>query len=236
MKFETISAIIPSDPSTWKDRIFLTFDIDWAHDQILQSTIDLVEQAEVAATWFVTHDTALLGRLRANSNFELGIHPNFNFLLQGDSQNGSNAEEVIDRLLKIVPEAKSIRTHSLVTSSPLLAMFKEKGLTHDSSIFIPADSGININPYLDISKVIRCPYFFGDYSSCIKETKDIFFANDNLSIYDFHPIHVFLNTESILRYEKSRLYFNDPGALLEFRNINNHGVCDQLLRLLRNHH
>jgi hypothetical protein len=80
--------------STWQDKLFLTLDIDWAHDEILAKTIDLLDRSGVQATWFVTHDTPLLERLCANPNYELGIHPNFNWLLAGDSRNGATAVEV----------------------------------------------------------------------------------------------------------------------------------------------
>lgn len=230
MKFKTISTIIPSDPATWMDKIFLTFDIDWAHDQVLEDAIDLVEQAGVAATWFVTHETPLLKRLRANPEFELGLHPNFNFLLQSDYRNGSNVEEVVDRLLHIVPEAVSIRTHSLIVSSPLLAMFKKKGLTHDSSLFIPASSGLILKPFIDSLQMIRCPYVFGDYSSCMEDVgkKDSF---NMLRIFNFHPIHVFLNTKSLNCYEKARPYFTDPVKLCGLKNSGN-GVRRYLLGLV----
>ena len=79
--------------SSWEDAIFLTFDIDWAHDSLLADTIDFVEAAGVNAICLITHDTLPLDRLRANPKFELGIHPNFNFLLEGDGHNGLNARD-----------------------------------------------------------------------------------------------------------------------------------------------
>ena len=119
--------------------LYLTFDIDWACDEVLADTIDLVEQADIYATWFVTHDTPLLKRLRDNPKFELGIHPNFNNILAGrpDPANGMSAEETVDRLLSLVPEAKSVRSHSMTQSSVLLKLFLDKGLTHDCNHFIP---------------------------------------------------------------------------------------------------
>ncbi|MBK7450428.1 MAG: hypothetical protein IPJ47_13810, partial [Anaerolineales bacterium] len=104
----------------------MTFDIDWAHDDVLNDTIDLVEEANIAATWFVTHETPLLSRLRANSKFELGLHPNFNFLLEGDIRNGKNCHEVIDRMYAIVPEAVSARSHSMTQNSGILELFKSR--------------------------------------------------------------------------------------------------------------
>lgn len=44
--------------------LYLTFDVDWACDEVLADTIDLVEEADVCATCFVTHDAPLLKRLR----------------------------------------------------------------------------------------------------------------------------------------------------------------------------
>ena len=112
-RFQKISSIDIEDDSSWLDAFFLTFDIDWANDDVLNDTIDLIEDKDVTATWFVTHDTSLLSRLRQNSKFELGIHPNFNWLLEGDDRNGRNAREVIERLLAIVPEATSVRSHAM---------------------------------------------------------------------------------------------------------------------------
>lgn len=88
------------------------------------------------ATWFVTHDTPLLERLRANRNYELGIHPNFNWLLVGDQRNGANAIEVIERLMRIVPEARCVRSHSMTQSTGLLQAFSDAGLTHDANHFV----------------------------------------------------------------------------------------------------
>ena len=93
--FSNISAILVDDKLSWQDQIFLTFDIDWALDAVLHDTIDLVEEAGVAATWYATHETPVLERLRSCQNYELGIHPDFNFLLEGDWRNGRNTGEVI---------------------------------------------------------------------------------------------------------------------------------------------
>lgn len=110
-RFRKISSIDIDNESSWWDAIFLTFDIDWAHDDVLNDTIDLVEDAGVAATWFVTHDTPVLDKLRANSKFELGIHPNFNFLLEGDDRNGSNAREGL--------------LHQVISSNPFASNFHD---------------------------------------------------------------------------------------------------------------
>lgn len=218
--FGVISEVHPRESSTWENRFFLTLDFDWAGDDILTDAIDLVEQAGVAATWFVTHDTPLLARLRANSKFELGIHPNFAFLLNGDSRNGKNPEEVVNRLLAIVPEAKCVRSHSMLQSSKLLQVFADLGLTHDCNHFIPEQAAIDLRPWVLWNGLIKVPHFWEDDAAFIYQhnspMKDIM-GRPGLKVFDFHPIHVFLNTESLERYEATRQLHEDSVKLRPHR-------------------
>lgn len=158
--FKKVLEIKHDNQITWNNKVFLTFDVDWANDEIFEDTIDLVEMYESPATWFVTHATPILGRLRNNIDFELGIHPNFNLLLDGDDRGGKNADEVVDRLLNLVPEAKSVRSHSLTQSSKLIDLFKRKGLTHECNSLIPAISGITPKPWILSCDFTRVPLFW----------------------------------------------------------------------------
>jgi hypothetical protein len=218
--------------------IYLTFDIDWACDEVLADTIDLVEEADVCATWFVTHDTPLLKRLRDNPKFELGIHPNFNNILAGmpEHANGMSAEETVDRLLSLVPEAKSVRSHSMTQSSVLLKLFLDKGLTHDCNHFIPHQAGIELRPWYLWTDLIKVPYFWEDDASVIygENLGEIaqLTQRKGLKVFDFHPIHVFLNTERMERYEESRPFHRLPEKLLSFRNNETLGVRTALKTLL----
>ncbi len=229
-----ISTIDIEASTTWQDSFFLTFDIDWAHDVVLSDTIDLIEQAGVSATWFITHETPLLERLRTNPNFELGIHPNFNFLLNGAKGNGTNAKEVLDRLMAIVPEAKSVRSHSMTQNSPLLDLFKEKGLSHDCNVFIPEQSDILLKPWKLWNGLTRVPYFWEDDVACMYEQNtpiEKLAGRAGLKVFDFHPIHIFLNTESLDRYERTRHLHQKPEELIKNR-FDGKGARTKLLKLL----
>ncbi|HEY0027532.1 MAG TPA: hypothetical protein VGC35_06660 [Allosphingosinicella sp.] len=219
--FATVSSVDPGDRASWDGKLLLTFDIDWAHDAVLADAIDLVEAAGVAATWFVTHETPLLARLRANPLFELGIHPNFlPLLMKGDRKAGADAEDVVDRMLAIVPEAKSIRSHSLVQSGRLLQIFRARGLTHDCNAFIPEQSGIELKPWVDWFGMVRVPYFWEDDFWCEtqgNEPPEALLARPGLHAFDFHPIHLYLNTESMSRYEGARDSFSAPERLIGHR-------------------
>src|ERR1017187_7044133 len=97
--------------------VALTLDIDWAPDFVIDFAADLLIRRRVKATWFVTHSSPAVDRLRDHPElFELGIHPNF---LPGSSQ-GKTVAEVLSFCRACVPEARSMRTHALVQSSGLL--------------------------------------------------------------------------------------------------------------------
>ncbi|HEX8528135.1 hypothetical protein [Allosphingosinicella sp.] len=232
--FRTISSVRPDDPESWDGRIFLTLDIDWAHDDVIGHAIDLIEAAGVAATWFVTHDTPMLERLRSNPAFELGIHPNFNFLLAGDPRSGATAEEVVDRIIEIVPEAKSVRSHSLVQSSRLLDLFASRGLTHDANKLLPEQSGMALRPWTEWSGMVRVPYYWEDDFWCHTQSPTSMaelLDRPGIRGFDFHPIHIFLNTERLERYESVRAHFQDPGRLAEAR-CPGRGTATMLAELL----
>jgi hypothetical protein len=222
--FDTIRSVAADNDSTWRDKVFLTFDIDWAHDEVLSDTIDLVERTDVAATWFVTHDTPLLDRLRGNPKFELGIHPNFNFLLQGDDRNGRTAQEVVDRVRMIVPDALSIRSHSMAQSSQLLDLFAREGLSHDCNHFIPAHVDIELKCWLLWNGMVRVPYFWEDDLACVnadsasRNNMTDLVRRPGLRVFDFHPIHVFLNTEHLSRYQHTRPLHDKPDELIRQRH------------------
>lgn len=242
MNFKLLSSIDVDKTQSWGQSIFLTLDIDWAHDEVLNDTIDLLESSGIKATWFATHDTKVLERLRVNQNFEIGIHPNFNPLLDGYFSKNKNAEEVLERILDIVPAAKSLRSHSMTQNSRLLDLFAEKGITHESNHFIPFHSRIRTRPWKLWNGLCRAPYCWEDdihimYSRIkINENNPLDIAETSgdgvLKVFDFHPIHIFLNTESMERYESTRSMHQDPKELIKQR-FRGYGTRSRLIDLLK---
>ena len=230
--FAKISSVDIDEPDTWRGKIFLSFDVDWAHDEVLFDTLELVRQAKVPATWFVTHRTPFLDSLDTDA-FEVGIHPNFSPLLEG-SGTGGGAAAVLDELLELVPGARAIRSHCLVRSSRLESLFAQRGLTHESNDLIPAASGIKLRPYRKLTPITQVPYCWADEASWVGPQSDDFpevLAQTELLVLDFHPIHVFLNTESADRYERTREIHQRPDELIEHR-YQGTGTRTRLKRLL----
>tara|TARA_Y100000022_G_C13220011_1_gene361883 strand:+ start:426 stop:1160 length:735 start_codon:yes stop_codon:yes gene_type:complete len=207
---------------------FISFDIDWAHDDVINYSIDILEKTEIRVSWFITHKTKVLERLKENSNFEIGIHPNFNFLLDGDFSLGKNAEEVIARLMKIVPDAKLIKSHSLTQSSVLLDLFLKFGLTHELNNYIPYSSSkdINIRPWKHWNGIVRVPFNWEDDIACLdgldrSNTHKGLLNFKKFNIFCFHPIHIYLNTKNLdNEYKPSKKFINDPLKLKKFEQTN----------------
>ena len=185
-------------PDTWLGKTFLTFDLDWCSDDVLAHTLSFLEQQQVPATFFVTHETPLLDRIRANPDFELGIHPNFNPLIQGDPAYGATYEEVIDWFRRLVPEATSVRSHSLVTGSNICAALARKGFHQECSDFVPANAKVLLKPWETcIPGMVKIPYHWEDdvhFLSGWSYDPAHYLHDEQINVFDFHPIHVFLNS------------------------------------------
>ncbi len=201
---------------------YITLDIDWACDEVIADTLDLLDSLVLPATIFITHDTPLLERMRRNPRIVLGIHPNFCPLLQGRSAH-PDYHAVIHELKALVPEATCARSHALVDASPILVAFANQGFRNDMNLFIPFSSGIRLNPFRHYSGLQRIPYFYEDDAYCFETDKrspeaHLLEAGDGLKVFNFHPIHLYLNTESMTRYEQARPYFQDFPNLKQFVN------------------
>lgn len=229
-----LSSVDPSQKSTWAGQVFLTFDFDWAHHDIVADCLGLLAGAGFpSSTWFVTHETPILEILRETPGVELGIHPNFRPLLGGSSYRG-DARDEIGRLMRIVPDARAVRSHSVVTGSPLSEIYREYGITHESNVYIPASSGIEVRPWFSQHGLVQAPFSWADDVSTYRaepEALQLARANLGLLILDFHPIHIFLNTETMDRYELTREIHHRPDDLVAHR-YKGYGTRNRFLELI----
>jgi len=227
----------------YSKKIFLTFDIDWAIDEVIQDTCRILDDYNVSATFFITHLSPYLDVMRKNNNFELGIHPNFNGLLDGTGSGigigtiHGNFEDIISNLLEIVPEAVSFRSHCLTQGTRLSMSLREK-LTYDLNYFIPLKANMPLKPFKNPANMLTVPFFFaddvaftsGDFGNV--NIKSYLNIGDSLKVFSFHPIHVFLNTECQLRYTQAKEYYKDYANLCKYINDVNFGTKDFLIQLL----
>ncbi len=212
----------------------LTLDIDWAHDGVIADALELIESYGVKATWFATHDTPELGSIRSAGSHEIGLHPNFNPLLDA---RGNSAEHILKDLQALAPEARSIRSHSLMRSSRLAQLFARAGMTHESNYFLPPSIGGTIQPWRDFCDLVHVPIRWEDDVRLLDPSigePDACLSHVSPLIVNFHPIHVYLNTASIAEYETGRPDFQILTRLAARRRPEGSGgTRDRLVRLLK---
>ena len=186
----------------------LTLDVDWAPDAIIDSVAGLLVERRVKSTWFITHESAAVDRLRARPDlFELGIHPN---MLPG-STHGATEDDALAHVLKIVPGAVAMRTHGLYqTSNFLVKAASQFGVRIDVSLLLPRAA--HLQPHRirwGTAPLWRIPYFWEDDAEMYEERPiwtidDERLAVEGLRVFDFHPVHVALNTGRFEHYDTLR--------------------------------
>ena len=207
-----------------------SIDIDWAHEEVITDTLSLFEKYDVKCTIFSTHGSYAV--IKSNRKlFEVAIHPNFNPFLTGTDK---LVDDVLDELIEIHPDAKGVRTHSLMQSTGLNQKFADKGLIYDANTLLPYQTGLK--PIRSWNGMIRIPYNWEDdvhwsygysFDDCRMNLHD-----NGLVIFDFHPIHIFLNTDNKYRYNEAKNYYNEPEKLINYRNTEIKGTRDLLISLL----
>jgi hypothetical protein len=187
----------------------ITLDIDWAPDFVIDFVAELLIQHNARATWFVTHISPAVERLRQHTQlFELGIHPNF----MAGSTHGQTPEAVLDHCMGLVPDAVSMRTHALFQSTPILA--KAARLTSiktDVSLFLPY--AVHLQPvrmWFDPEhSLIRVPVYWSDGTEINRplpgwKTTSLITSADDVKVFAFHPMHVYLNSPNAQPYQKAK--------------------------------
>jgi hypothetical protein len=182
-------------------QVALTFDVDWADDEVLLDSLDLVRNAGVKATFFATHATELLAKVDRRM-IEIGIHPNFNPLLDGKGE--GSFRDVFKTFAAMYPDVVGFRSHGVVSSGPIMYHAPEYGMLYESNMYIPRPSPC----FRDYDGVIRIPMYWSDYRELLVGTPynagTIELPQDVPAVMAFHPAHVFINSESPERPKRTR--------------------------------
>jgi len=211
-----------------------TSDIDWAPEEVILDMLTLYEKYKVKCTLFVTHESEVIKNCNRNL-FEIAIHPNFNdILFNGVNE---NPEDRIKKLMNFYPEAIGLRSHSMTQSTPLLNLFKKCGMKYESNQFLPYWD--NIKPFELWNGLMRMPYNWEDdihFSYGRNFKQDGLAIQNNLNVYDFHPIHVYLNTEKEETYTNAKVDYHNFEMLSTHQNKSIEGARDLLISLLMRHY
>lgn len=191
------------------NRAVVTVDVDWAPDWAMRELMELLVESGTPSTWFITHDTPVLDEMRQHPELiELGVHPNF---LTGSSH-GSTPVEILRTCMHLVPEARTMRTHCLVQSTPILqAVVDTTPITVDASIYLRDATGLQPSelPLNNGRSITRYAYVWEDDLEFFAKSPrwngaDLLDSRINLeheiTIVDVHPIHFALNSANIEPY------------------------------------
>lgn len=215
-----------------RKELYLTFDMDWAIDEVLFDFYSLVKELSVVGVIHVTHETKFINMFREEKILDCGIHPNYNFLLGGGQNEGESVEDILTKIKNIVPEAKCVRSHALTTSSIIESTYSNYGIEYDLNTYIPVQEGMKIFPYRVLTNgAMVLPFIFEDdvyLAESKRRTVDFYLGDDFEAprIFNFHPIHLYLNTDKIETYENARPFFKDIKQLEKMRNTENYGIRD----------
>lgn len=190
-------------------KVALTVDVDWAPDWAMADLLHALVETGTPSTWFVTHESPMLDELRAHPSLvEIGIHPNF---LAGSSH-GSSPLEVVSECMRFAPEARTMRTHCLVQSTPIFQIIADSSpIEVDASIYLrdathvigstlPLDNGRSLTRFAyvwedDLEFFATEPRW--DAATFLADRH----APDEVTIIDVHPIHYALNSGDVRPYE-----------------------------------
>jgi len=211
----------------------ITIDIDWAPKEVLEDCLNLLNAYNIKATFFCPSPLNI--EKIQFKNHELAIHPNYKKI--------GGFEKNIKELLQIFPDAKGVRSHSLITSSLIYSIYRKFGLEYESNYSMYLQK--NIQPFLMINNILQLPIYFFDqapwlmYKNSRLEKEDLFLPSESLlkkpglKVFLFHPIHVFINTHCLEFYEKTKRYYHQPKKLLRYqRRQKKLGIRNLFLELL----
>lgn len=214
--------------------IYLTFDMDWACDELMDYLYNLLDKYDLYATVNVTNKFASMDKYINDERIELGIHPNFNPMLDGKIC--KEKETVIKECKELAPEAVVARSHSLTTSSGITNLLHSSGIKYELNYYIPPHEGICIRPW-EKGGVLQIPFFYEDDLYLMEECdfKPEFYLDKDihmLRVFNFHPIHLFLNCENLNRYDGIRNNYKDYEYIKKYINTRDYGIYNFFCELV----
>ena len=216
--FTFFSKLDPNKIESWFNKKIISIDIDWAPDFVLLDTIKLLENSKKKVCFFITHDTPLLKRISSNPNFEMGLHPNFDHVIKRGSK--VTPLDILNSLSFVGPKITVLRSHGMTTSGRWLSLFQKFGITHLSNYFM---FGVErIRPFHQLNDIIEAPVYFADdgylYNQsnkidCIRLLKNLNLLTGGLKVFNFHPIHIYLNAKNLENYNLAKNHFSNEEIL-----------------------
>ena len=73
-----------------------------------------------------------------------------------------------------------------------------------------------------LNKLVRIPCYWGDNLPLLSQTKlelsELEIQKSGLKIYNFHPIHIYMNTNSLEHYHSYKKFYHQVDMLRKYKN------------------
>lgn len=201
--------------------VHISIDTEWSPSKVIRDVVNILEDYNVSATFFSTHDDGL-----ALDNHERALHPNFLDEERSD-------EEILDEVVKMYPEAVGVRSHGLYTYTNLRNLYSDRGIEYESNYLMYREP--NIRPFTMYPGIVQFPIYFMD-DMWLRQGGNRITAQElvevpGFKIFTFHPMQIYTNCNSIEDYEELKEYYDEPDKLGE-RRRSGYGVRDLFKDLL----
>lgn len=195
-------------------RVYLTFHVEWAPDFVVAQVLELV--GNTPAAFLVTHPSPIVDEVRS-ARQDLGWHPNF---LPGSTQ-GHSPAAVLDYLAAIVPAPVAVRSHKYACDTTILNMYVERGVKLDLT------SLDYLNPFIEPrtywNGLQRCATFWEDTVHIVRADpyqRSLYLPDGpGALVYNFHPIHIVLNSNSMEPYRAMLRALRGPSHLASWADL-----------------
>jgi len=193
--------------------VFLTLDTDWCSEEILEFSLALFRSRHLSCTIFATGGYAALQNLE-RERFEIGWHPNFH------EMKAEKHQERLREFQALFPEAVGVASHAMTCNTGLLSAFKEFGLKYDRNLLRYKDA--QAQPFAYYNGLRRFSVYWEDdiwfsVEPGARFAKGLLAAEQAFPLFNFHPIHLYMNTVSALHYQTFKPFQDEPEKLMEYR-------------------
>ena len=215
---------------SWEEEPVFCFtsDIDWASEEIIRYSHDILSGDDLKLTYFNTHPSPFLNELNKLGRVRMLIHPNF----LPNSSHGNSFKEVIDYCTDLVPNADGFRSHRYFEVNDIMDEFVKRGFRFVSNHCTRCET--HIKPLNHRSGLLSIPIFLEDGGYLIMDPTLNFntlipqLEAPGLKVINFHPAHMAFNTPDFayarsIKDSMSNEVWNNIGSL-QLQKLENKGL------------
>lgn len=190
--------------------VVFTADQDWAPEWACMNFVTDLARFDLPCHLFRTSESPSLDQAYSEKLITQGWHPNF----KSNSTHGNSISEVIETMKTLVPKSRTVRAHSYFESSETWKhLFEANQIVESHGPTIMSEG---LLPLQMASNLIRVPVFFEDDvllrdDPVALNSRDLLrkIETPGLKVFDFHPVHLGINSRSLEHYNSSRPYLQD---------------------------